>query len=185
MFLASSYTCSLVLRPCDWHVLLSYCLFIVFFVLSIAVFASSSLFPSFLIGLLDLVSLFSLLGFLSMGVFHSSHRMESVLLLHVLCHYTGILLLLAILFNRLVCSWCSVLETLRFLDWSFLFGHLFVDSRPLTLLFWFLMLCTILPWILMWIGVLYRWWSSLVCHVFSICCPDISLLLHLKRLKSL
>ena len=41
MFLASSHTCSPVLRPCDWHVLLSYCFFIVFFVLSITVFASS------------------------------------------------------------------------------------------------------------------------------------------------
>ena len=143
------------------------------------------LFPFSLVGLPNLVSPFSLLGFLSRGVFCNSHRMESVLLLYVPCHCTGILLLLAILSNCLVYSWYSILGTLQFLDWSFLFDHLFMDGRPLTLLSWFLMLCTVLPWMLMQIEILYRWWSSLVCHVFSIYRPDISLLLHLRRLKLL
>ena len=132
-----------------------------------------------------MVSLFLLLGFLSRGVFYSLHRMESVLLLYVFCHYTGILLLLATLFNCLVCSWYSILGILQLLDWSFLFDHLFMGGRLLTLLFWFLMLCIVLPWMLMQIGILCHWWSSLVCHVFSICCLNISLLLHLRRLKLL
>ena len=68
-----------------------------------------SLFPSSLIGLPNLVSPFPLLGFLSRGVFHSSHRMESVLLLHVSCHYIGILLLLVTLSSCLVYSLYSVL----------------------------------------------------------------------------
>ena len=41
MFLVSSHTCSPILRPYDWRILLPYCLFIVSFVLSIAIFASS------------------------------------------------------------------------------------------------------------------------------------------------
>ena len=83
-----------------------------------------SLFPSSLIGLPNLVSPFPLLGFLSRGVFHSSHRMESVLLLHVSCHYIGILLLLVTLSNCLVCSLYSVLVSrtcgagAEYLEWS-------------------------------------------------------------------
>ena len=49
------------------------------------------LFLSSLIGLPSLVSPFPLLGFLSKGIFHSSYRMKSVLLLHIPCHCTGIL----------------------------------------------------------------------------------------------
>ena len=101
MFLASSHTCSPILRPYDWRVLLSYCLFIVSFVLFIAVFASSLIVSIFFNRPSKLGISISTIRFPFQRCFH---RMKSVLLLHVPCYYTGILLLLATLFNRLVYS---------------------------------------------------------------------------------
>ena len=110
IFLASSHTCSPVLRLACSLVILPFHYFFCSFHYCFCF--CSLLFPSSLIGLSSLVSPFPLLGFLSRGVFHNSHRMESVLLLYIPCHYTRILLLLAILFNCFVCSWYNVLETL-------------------------------------------------------------------------
>ena len=82
--------------------------------------------------LLILETLFVPWDYSFMGVFKSLTQMVSFLLLHVSCHYTGILQLLATPSSCLVDSWCNVTKMSPSLDWFILFDHLFEGDMPLT-----------------------------------------------------
>ena len=82
--------------------------------------------------LLILETLFVLWGYHSMGVFQSLTWMVSSLLLHVSCHYSGILQLLATLSSCFVGSWCNIAKTSSSLNCFVLFDRLSEDGMPLT-----------------------------------------------------
>jgi len=106
--------------------------------------------------LLALVILSSPLGSSSIDVFQNWVWMGYVLLPHVSCYYTGILLLIIHIMLQ---------KYFNLLDWFILFDHWFEDDMLLIMFSSYPIYLLDLPWILKQTGVFYHWESSIVLHI--------------------
>ena len=94
---------------------------------------------------LALVILSLLLGFSFIDVFQNWVQIGYVLLSHVSCYYTGILLLITILSSHLANNSHNITKMLWLLDWFILFDYQFEDDMPLIMSSSFPMLLLGLP----------------------------------------